>query len=206
MAFANGTPLPLLQQIAQGFEPFLRAQIAHYPENIFADYDFLFGYLAKCCQEDPTGGRAVQTLRRCTHLLAQFGNHTTIRFRYIHDFLYGYDWAKWVKKDRNKRCCTEPFSIEFLDAMAQRGDELKALIEANDRKYRQLAPQERFRNPFLFSREPTQEQTLLGSLAADHLIPVPGWSASEPALWQLPYAEIRQKRSVELGIPANATR
>jgi len=188
-------------EIAEQFKKILKAQLENFPENIFWDLDYLLLSMATVSQQGhPHRIAAVREMgNKIVDLLTLFGEKTAIRFRYVHDFTYGFDWAKWVKKNPAARQNILPFSMEFLDALAKRGEELLALIEANDRKYHKL-PDENHRNPFVFSREPQDEQQLLTCLAKDGHVPIPVWDFHAQPQWMPPFAELRKQCSVRLGI------
>ena len=96
-------------------------------------------------------------MRETTELLvdvqARYGARSAIRFRYVHDFIYGYDWARWVAREPETRTAIGPYDPVFLQRMRHRADELLELIQTNDKNYPQLE-QNISRNPFGFSREP----------------------------------------------------
>ncbi len=190
----------LQQLLAQFAQQFIAEQITHFPENIFWDYAHFFAYMFEDSLQAAHPTEHLQQYRQKNMLLlARFGLHSPIRFRYMHDFLYGFDWARWVKKAPNERAHIHPFSHTFLDYLLQRGKELEELIRNNDAKYHPLSD-ERYRNPFFFSRNPHEEAHLLRSLAADGLIPVPGWQPTCTVCWDLPFARLRQERAEQLGI------
>ncbi|MCA9707587.1 MAG: aldo/keto reductase [Myxococcales bacterium] len=148
--------------------------------------------------------RRVPFLRRqCEQIAALqdlFGQGTAIRFRYVHDFVYGFDWAKWVARDPAARASVGPFEPPFLAFMLERGHQLLQLIaDGRDRKYPPL-PDDRPRNPFGFSREPEAEIALHQSLAADGLLPVEAWRVDAQPRWDRPYAELRRQRALALGL------
>lgn len=173
---------------------------AAFPDNLFADLDKLAAGIAREAAAGPEPlahiARATDTTVTLMHL---FGCGTTIRFRYVHDFIYGFDWAKWVRKDPGARAEVGPFDQAFLSRMVGRGHELLALIEANDAKYPRL-PGEGARNPFGFSREPEDERALFTDLAVRGLLPVAAWDCDASAVWDRPFAELRRERAVALAL------
>jgi len=117
----------------------------------------------------------------------------------VHDFIYGFDWAKWVKKDIKNRKSIQPFSYDFLQRMYLRGKELELLIEQNDAKYHQLGVEQQFRNPFLFHRNPKEETSLLKQLADLDLIPIKTWEINGSPVWKKNFQSERNKLSIQLG-------
>jgi hypothetical protein len=103
-----------------------------------------------------------------------YGQQSAIRFRYVHDFMYGFDWARWVRRDPAARKGVEPFGIEFLRQTESRGRDILTLIEADDGWYPRLANGV-VRNPFPFSREPEDELPLYRLLAERGCVPVGAW-------------------------------
>jgi hypothetical protein len=134
---------------------------------------------------------------------ALYGVHSAIRFRYVHDFIYGYDWARWVAREPQARAAIGPYDPIFVQRMRDRSAELLALIHANDDTYPPLAPNAA-RNPFGFSREPAAESALLFKLASADLIPVEAWRADSVPNWNRPYGELRERQARELGLMATS--
>lgn len=196
---AHPAEITLKLEVARAIYTIVRTEQQHFPENIFWDKQYLVRYLL-----DQAQGQGMGYIREFAHtfteLLALFGRGSAISFRYVHDFMYGFDWAKWVKKDREQRSHIAPFSLEFMHGMMQRGQELLQLIEENDQKYHQLGSGEKYRNPFAFSREPADETRLLRGLAAQGMIPVPAWDWNATPRWDLAFADARQALSSQLGI------
>lgn len=192
------------EAFAEGLVAITGAMRHAFPDNIFGDLDYLAASLWRGARAAPEG--AVPFLRaqsrRIAALQALFGRGTAIRFRYVHDFVYGLDWAKWVGRDPSARAEVGPFAPPFLAAMERRGHELVALIAGGrDRKYPPL-PDERPRNPFGFSREPDAEITLHRDLAAARLLPVEAWRIDARPRWDRPFAELRRQRALALGLGA----
>lgn len=179
------------------------ALCAAFPGNLFWDFDGLAASLAsELGDPDRAPVAMVETAQLVAKLHAAFGGEP-IRFRYAHDFLYGYDWAKWVAKDPARRANEPPFGTAFLRALLARAEELRQLIAADDVVYprlRNASP----RNPFSFSREPEHEARLLQSLAMSGAVPVAAWSVAGHAVWDRPYQRLRADRARELGIPRGA--
>ncbi len=191
----------LLDSYCEYFFELSRAKLYHFPENIFWDTDHLFfSAYTEIEQAVKPSEYLIEYMDVLMGLLKLFGKHSTIKFRYLHDFTYGFDWAKWVKKKQIDREQVGPFSLSFLKRMHKRGKELGDLILKNDRKYHQLKKSQKFRNPFLFLREPAEEQRLLQSLSKLDFIPVKCWDANDQPNWQKPFDAERNKISKELGI------
>lgn len=151
------------------------AQLQSFPENLFWDFDF---YLASIHRHAAATSDYASYLRKVTSitvgLLRLYGQQSSIRFRYVHDFMYGFDWARWVRRDPGARRRVEPFGVEFLQQTEDRARDIIALIEADDDWYPRLADGES-RNPFPFSREPEDELPLYGMLAERGDVPVEAW-------------------------------
>ncbi len=195
-------PPELAEALAEGLASIAMAMHRSFPDNVFGDLDALAAALLT--EARARGVDAADHLRRhakrVTALQHLFGRGTEIRFRYVHDFVYGFDWAKWVAREPATRSTVGPFAGPFLDFMWQRGHELLTLIaDGRDRKYPPLldgAP----RNPFGFSREPAAEIELHRHLAAEGLLPVAAWSIQGHALWDRPYQQLRRQAAARLGL------
>lgn len=176
------------------------AQLDSFPETIFWDFDALAAHLAELETKsvDPRLdlARVSSTIAALQHL---FGHRTPIHFRYVHDFMFGYDWAKWVAREPDARANVGPFDERFLRYMWRRGHELLLLIANDDEKYPKLSSG-RPRNPFGFSREPSDERKLLETLAKADEIPVRAWEPSPRPTWNRPFQQLRDQRAVSLGI------
>ncbi len=151
------------------------AQLRAFPENLFWDFDY---YLASihghACSAPDYDGELRALTAVTVELMRIYGQQSVIRFRYVHDFMYGFDWVRWVRRDPNARASIKPFDMEFLRHSERRGHDIEALIEADDRWYPRL-PDGAVRNPFPFSREPEQELRLYRQLAERNAIPVQAW-------------------------------
>ena len=199
-------PASLKRALADGL-PIIAGSIAeHFPENIFWDLDFLAANLLDQARQARARGSendGVDRIRETTALLveiqARYGARSAIRFRYVHDFIYGYDWARWVARAPETRTGIGPYDPIFLRRMRDRSDELLALIRADDESYPKL-DQDISRNPFGFSREPAAESALLRELARAELIPVAAWQTDPAPNWNRPYSELREERARELGL------
>ena len=179
-----------------------KAELYHFPGNIFWDMDFIFfsTFAEMKKYESNYKDYLIDFEKIMLKLLHVFGGHSAIKFQYIHDFSYGFDWAKWVKKDKKERKSIGPFSLSFLHRMFHRGEELIELIRKNDAKYYQLGKKERFRNPFIFIREPEEETALLTFLAKEGNIPVACWDKKAKPKWEIAYEIKRRQASEHLGI------
>lgn len=182
--------------------------LENYPENIFWDLDFLASNMFTKIQEEETNtvkekvaSRYRQKLRDIFQL---FGNKTDINFRYIHDFIYGFDWCKWVRSSQSniEIKMLDPFGICFLDSIEKRGLEILELIAKNDENYVSLDSGV-YRNPFTFSRGTEDEIRLFEDLAKTGDIPVPGWQAYGEVQYKKDYSLIRNQRAKALKIHSN---
>ena len=181
---------------AEALSRILAALHDHFPETIFWDVDFLASSLFQL----PDPDTITEAADLIVSLQQQYGRHSIIAFRYVHDFIYGFDWAKWIKKDPASRSTVRPFDLIFLRYLCTRGKELVELIHTDDEKYPKL-PDGRPRNPFGFSREPAEEEQLHRHLASLDLIPLPAWQLDAHPRWEPPYQLRRQEVALELQIP-----
>ncbi len=178
------------------------AILEHFPDNLFWDLDHLAGSILRDAACDPE--RAPERLRtsfaEVVELHSLFGNATDIRFRYVHDFIYGFDWAKWVRRDPSARSGVSPFDLRFLRSLKQRGTELLELIARDgDPRYPRLRDP-KARNPFPFSREPEDEIALFRDLSRRGLLPVEAWSVDAAPRWEMAFDEEREERARALGL------
>ena len=193
-------PGPLRTPFAMALERVGRAQLDAFPGNLFWDMDALAASLVRQARRSPRPARRLAELAgHVARLQNLFGSETAIRFRYVHDFVYGYDWAKWVKRDRENRADVGPFDATFLAYSERRAGELMQLIAQDDDKYGRL-PDGKARNPFGFSREPKDEIRLFRDLAERDLLPIRAWELDPPLDWEPPYLALREERAEALRI------
>lgn len=201
-------PADLAEVFVDGTRAFVRAQLDAFPDNLLWDLDLPLctWWRAATTSDDPIG-TASRLLALATELQHLFGCGTALRFRYTHDFVYGFDWAKWVGRDPDARRRTGPFDLAFLEAMRTRAHELVAIIEAGgDATYPTVA-QTSGRNPFPFSREPPAELAIHRALAAADQIPVRAWErevdVQSENKWAKPWAKWREQAAARLGFATN---
>lgn len=194
------------EAFAEGLVAIEAAMRRAFPHNLFGDLDLLAASLwrgALAADEGPVA----YLQQQCAHVAALqdlFGQATPIRFRYVHDFVYGFDWAKWVARDPSVRAGVGPYSPEFLATMDARGHELLALIAGGRHPKYPPLPDGRPRNPFGFSREPAAEIALHRQLAREGLVPVPAWQIDAIPRWDLPYQQLRYQHATALGLADGA--
>lgn len=185
---------------AEGIAHASRAMLTHFPNNIFGDLDYAG---ASLWRQSERHAAPVEFLREAFELVAQlqalFGNKSRIAFRYSHDFLYGFDWARWVAREPETRGDIDPFDYSFLRRLEHRGNELLALIAQDDAKYPQLAHGVD-RNPFGYSRSPDDERRVHHELARRGLIPVAAWSVDATVRWDIDFEGARSAIAHELGL------
>ncbi len=196
----TGFPRVLADELARGLAEVVAAQAEHFPQNICCDLDYMAAELVRLAMQSAEPGLWLR--QRCAQLCrlqALYGRTTAIHFRYVHDLIYGFDWAKWVARGPNERAGIGQYDEVFLDYLEQRGDELLELIAEDDAVYGQLAG-DRPRNPFPFSREPAAELLLHRSLAIHKEIPISAWDAAATPQWNRPFAALRIARAQSLGL------
>ncbi len=197
----ENTDIQIILTLQETLESIVRTQLKNFPENIFWDFDFLVKSMLRQALSANEG--AIPFLKvfceKMVSLIEMFGNKTEIRFRYVHDFIYGFDWARWVQKDPQKRAHIEPFSLVFLDYLLVKGKEiLKRISHGQVTSYKLCDTG--YRNPFTFSREPEDEYRLLTCLAEEELIPVAVWNWNASPVWNKPFQEMRQQLALKLNI------
>lgn len=178
----------------------LRSLLEHFPGNLFWDLDFL---LAALLEQSRRPEDLLERASAVARLQQIFGCKSVIAFRYLHDFTYGFDWARWTASGPAERASQGPFSLTFLDHVERRGREIVAAVLAGDPRFPRL-PEGEFRNPFPFSRTPRHEALLLSDLADRDLIPVYGWCTTARPRFDLPFAQLREERARALGLSAAA--
>jgi hypothetical protein len=189
------TPLDRLdgsRDVAAGLRCIDAAIQRHFPENLFDDLDLVATSLA-------AHPRPLAHAERIAAVHALFGRETPLCFRYAHDFLYGFDWARWVARDPSTRAHVGPYDDAFLAYSAQRAAELTRLVADADPKYGPLELGAH-RNPFPFRRDLEAERELHRALAAAGEIPVPGWDTHATPVWDRPFTAIREARAQALGL------
>ncbi|MEH1863642.1 MAG: hypothetical protein V7K69_01145 [Nostoc sp.] len=197
----QNTDIQIITTIQQTLENIVRTQLQNFPENIFWDFDFLVNSMLRQALTADEG--AIPFLKvfdeKMISLTEMFGNKTEMRFRYVHDFMYGFDWARWVQKEPQNRAHIEPFSLVFLDYLLAKGKELLQRISHGQVISYKLC-ETGYRNPFTFSREPEDEYRLLTCLAEEQLIPVAAWNWNANPIWNRPFQEMRQELALKLNI------
>ena len=194
----------LAEPLAHGLCELALAQLDAFPGNLFWDLDLIAATIVhEAAAAESAHACVVDRFERMVALQRLYGRRTPINFSYVHDFVYGFDWAKWIAREPSLHAGVPgPFSLPFLTYMQRRGRELLALIAADDSKYPTLdddAP----RNPFPFSRDPDAEIRLHRELARRDLIPVPTWTLDVHCCdwstrWQIGFAERRVAVASEL--------
>jgi hypothetical protein len=176
------------------------AQLEAFPGNLFWDLDYV---AAVAIERARNGSDPEASLDQRFGLMAElqhlYGGGTVINFSFVHDFTYGFDWAKWVGREPEQDGSVGPFDMEFLRYMKRRAGELEELIATDDGKYPQL-PEGEVRNPFPFSREPEAELRLFPALVERKLIPVETWRLDARPDCTRPFYDLRVDVARELGI------
>ncbi|OYD93997.1 hypothetical protein CDG76_18785 [Nostoc sp. 'Peltigera membranacea cyanobiont' 210A] len=197
----QNTDIQIITTIQKTLESIVRTQLQNFPENIFWDFDFLVSSMLRQALTAEEG--AINFLKtfskKMISLTEMFGNKTEMRFRYVHDFMYGFDWARWVQKEPQNRAHIEPFSLVFFDYLLAKGKELLQRINHGQVVSYKLC-ETGYRNPFTFSREPEDEYRLLTYLAEEELIPVAVWNWNASPVWNKPFQEMRQQLALKLNI------
>lgn len=179
------------------------AQVDAFPDNIFWDFDALAHSIldqALAVSDDPAAEAILEGLGSdVASLQSLFGAGTAIHFRYVHDFSYGYDWSKWVRRDPQACADSPPFGSVFLAYSLRRGHELLDLIAADDTKYPKL-PDGKPRNPFGFSRGRSDEIRLFEHLAKTDLLPLRAWETHPKGRWDRDYRALRDAEAKKLGL------
>lgn len=199
---ANEEDPHVLGAFAQTMETIVEAQLHNFPENLFWDFDYMAARLLADGQRWPQG--VVDYLRKVSLLMARlqhmFGCHSTIRFRYVHDFVYGFDWARWAALDPEHRARIGPYDMRFLRYVLQRGEQIVRLTAEATARVAPLGEQQ-WRNVFAFRRDPEAESILLRDLAQRSMVPVMAWRADAPAPDpRVQYSAYRTERARALGL------
>jgi hypothetical protein len=213
---AVATPLPVLgarmlgavppavpaAELAGALARVALCQLEHFPQNLFWDLDYLAASMARAAAvaEEPRG-YLWRFAERMEALHAAYGVHSPIRFRYVHDFIYGFDWERWVAADAEHRAGVGPFDLAFLERSQARGGELAQAIAQGDPSYPPQAAGQ-FRNPFGFSRSPADELRLHRELLGRGLIPVCAFDADARPEYRLGSSRAREALARELGLSA----
>ncbi|MEH2141497.1 hypothetical protein [Nostoc sp.] len=197
----QNTDIEFITTLQEILESIVRTQLQNFPENIFWDFDFLVSSMLRQALVADEGAVAFLKVfgKKMVLLTEMFGNKTQMRFRYVHDFMYGFDWARWVQKEPQNRAHIEPFSLVFLDYLLVKGKELLQRINHGQITSYKLC-ETGYRNPFTFSREPEDEYRLLTYLAEEQLIPVAVWNWNACPVWNKPFQEMRQQLALKLNI------
>ena len=183
---------------ARGLARVGHAMVQSFPENLLWDLDAMAsGLLDEALTVSDPCGHLEETCTLVARLQHLFGRQSPIRFRYVHDFTYGFDWSKWVRKDPARRGSIGPFDRAFLVTMLERGDQLLELIAEDDAKYPRLVGPEA-RNPFAFSREPRQEIELFRTLARRRELPVAAWERHPNARFDRDFYALRERAAEAL--------
>ncbi|MBE9201122.1 MULTISPECIES: hypothetical protein [unclassified Nodularia (in: cyanobacteria)] len=198
---ASITDQEIIITMRDNLELIVYAQVQNFPENIFWDFDFMVSSMVRQALVAEEGAIAFLECfgKKMVLLIELFGIKKEIRFRYVHDFIYGFDWARWVQKEPQTRSDSEPFSLVFLDYLLIKGEKLVKRINYGQVTSYNLG-NTGYRNPFDFSREPEDERLLLTSLAKEKLIPVEAWNWDTSPVWNQPFQEMRQQLALELNI------
>jgi hypothetical protein len=196
-ALADSQQLPHLASAAAAFA---EAQLRSFPENLFWDFDFYLASIHRDASAAPDYASYLEEVTRLTvGLMTLYGQQSVIRFRYVHDFMYGFDWARWVRRDPDARQGIEPFGIDFLQRTESRGRDILTLIKADDDWYPKLAD-DAARNPFPFSREPEEELSLYRLLAERNCVPVDAWRLDAQADASRDFDALREELAASLGL------
>lgn len=171
-----------------GLKDILESQIENFPDNIYWDCDYFLTLLF----EQKNSSDLLNLCRKTVQLMGLYGRHSEIRFQFVHDFSFGFDWARWVRKNPEARKNVAPFDPVFLNYLCKRSSEIVDLIKKNDSKYHPLAHGQK-RNPFKFRRDSEGEKLLLEHLAKQNLIPVTSWNKKPAFNWRPDYTTIREQ-------------
>ncbi len=194
---AEPSQLPHLAAVASAVA---QAQLESFPENVLWDFDFYLRSVHEEAREAPSYGAHLDHAMEITvGLMRMYGQQSTIRFRYVHDFIYGFDWARWLRSDPEARTGTGPFSLRFLQQVETRGRDILTLIEADDTLYPKLSGTGA-RNPFSFTRDPEDELALYRRLAERGYIPVEAWRLDAEPSASRDFDALRGRVAESLGL------
>lgn len=195
-----GDPADVQQAFAAGLRAVVVAVIEAFPDNLFWDLDHLVATVLSAGRREPNPAAAIESrFASIAELQHRFGQASSIRFRYIHDFIYGFDWARWVAKDPAARASVGPFDAAFVERMHRRGRELaETIARGDDEKYPPL-PRGTDRNPFRFQREPDVELELHRLLARQRKLPVQAWQVHAVPRYDAPFTQLREVAAAALG-------
>jgi hypothetical protein len=189
-----------LPHLAAAASAVATAQLRSFPENLLWDFDFYLASIhAEACAAEDYASHIENLMEITVGLMRMYGQQSAIRFRYVHDFMYGFDWARWVRRDRDARPGTGPFSLEFLKQIETRGRDILTLIEADDPVYPKLTDAAS-RNPFSFSREPDDELRLYRLLAERDCVPVEAWRLDAHPDASRDFDALREEAAQGLGL------
>src|SRR5690606_25168258 len=88
------------------------AQAEAFPGNLFWDFDaFAASVYAEARVAADPHALLEEVCGIACELMALFGALSPIRFRYVHDFMYGFDWARWVAREPGARHGVGPFAL-----------------------------------------------------------------------------------------------
>lgn len=198
----EGDDPALCRAFASALACIARSQLEHFPENLFWDLDYLGASMLAGARAAADPVRHVAQVGELgAALSARFGARSPIRFRYVHDFLYGFDWQRWVAADPDARAGVGPFDLPFLHRMLDRGDALAARVASHDPEFPPLDDPRAWRNPFSFSRDPAHELALHRELSSRGELPVHAWRVDAVPDWRRPYTRMRAELARTLALP-----
>ncbi len=196
-SLADSRQLPHLAAAASAVA---EAQLRSFPENLFWDFDFYLTSIHRSAADACDYASYLADITRLTvGLMTLYGQQSLIRFRYVHDFMYGFDWARWVRRAPRKRAGIEPFGVDFLRQTESRGRDILTLINADDDWYPKIDGGAS-RNPFPFSREPEEELSLYRVLAEKDYVPVKAWRRDTRPDASRDFDALREDVAASLGL------
>lgn len=196
-ALAQPSQLPHLGAVASAVA---EAELQSFPENVLWDFDFYLASIhAEACESAAYAAHLDRVTEITVGLMRLYGQQSTIRFRYVHDFMYGFDWARWVRRDPDTRTGVGPFSLRFLQQIEARGRDILTLIEDDDAQYPKLSGPDA-RNQFAFSRDPDDELALYRRLAECGCVPVEAWRLDAQPDASRDFDALRERVAESLGL------